>query len=548
MMRELRHHGPACCVAEPFHKRLGLVLAVLLAISVLFPGFASWGARPGSLSAVITAYPATVQVSLGEVGSVAIRAENVANLHGLQLQMTFDPEKISIVDADPSQPGTQVGLGTILADPRWAIYQNVADNGEGSIDVLAFLTEAGDRYDGSGTLVEITFVGVASGTSPLAFTEAILTDPLGAGLSVGTSDGTIVVLNTTTTPTRTPTRTTTPTRTVTGTVTRTPTRTATPTRTNTPTRTATPTQTPTGPRVVVSPAHSYMTSIGMTTTVDIRILGVTNLYGAEVHLTFDPTVVRVVDADPSSAGTVEVALGGFPYPDYIAQNLADNVAGTIDVAVAQIDPRSARHGEGTLCSITFEALAWGISPVHFVSALLSDPYGLEISATTTDGDISVFQNGTLVGQVSFQGRATADWSCPLTLALFAPGGTVPLYEFSTVCDQSGTFTVTHILSGTYDVKVRDEHSLWNVRQSFPIHVGINTANLGLIVDGDANLDGNIDIFDFSILATAYGTSWPNPGYDSRADFNNSRQIDIFDFSILATNYGRFGEVIVTGGP
>jgi hypothetical protein len=286
----------------------------------------------------------------------------------------------------------------------------------------------------------------------------------------------------------------------------------------------------------------------MTTTVEIRILGVTNLYGAEVHLTFDPTIVHVVDADPSTPVTVQVALGDFPYPDSVAQNLANNTTGTIDVAVAQTLPRPPCNGDGTLCTITFEALQWGTSPVHFVSALLADTNGLVIPSTTSDGEIAVLQAGTVVGQVTFQGRAAPNWSCPLSVALFAPGGTTPLYTFASLCDQSGTFTVTNIVSDTYHIKVRDQHSLWNVRHSFPVHTGINTVNLGLIVDGDSDLNGVINQSDFGILAAAYGTSWPNPGYDARADHNNSWQIDIYDFSILATNYGRSGEVVVTGGP
>jgi hypothetical protein len=69
--------------------------------------------------------------------------------------------------------------------------------------------------------------------------------------------------------------------------------------------------------------------------------------------------------------------------------------------------------------------------------------------------------------------------------------------------------------------------------------------MGTLIEGDANTDGLIDILDFSILATAFGTVVGDPGFDPRADFNNSGNIDILDFSLLATNYSRSGEIIVT---
>ena len=580
MMKEPPCHEQVRCAARPFYERPGPMLglaALLLVIGVLFPGSAARGLRPNSLIALVAADPSSIQLSLGGTGTVSIIVQDVVNFHGLQLHMTFDPVKLDVLDADPLTPGTQVAPGALLMNPEWMVYQNVVDNGAGTIDVIAFLTDVEDSWDGSDTLVQITFLGVAPGTSILTLADVVLTDPKGVHLDVNTSNGTIIVLNMTATLTRTPTRTRTPTSTATSsatptatrtptqtrtptgtlttTVTRTPTntptssRTPTPTRTATSTRTATPTHTPEGlPRVVVSPSHSYITNIGMTTTVEIRILGVTDLYGAEVHLMFDPTIVRVVDADLSSPSTVEVALGDFPYPDSVAQNVADNTAGTIDVAVAQWDPRPPCDGDGTLCTITFEALQWGISPVHFSSKLLADPIGLEIPSVSVDGEVAVFQEGTIVGHVSFQGREPSDWVCPLSIALFVPGETTPQYTFASLCDETGTFTVTNIISGTYHIKVRDLHSLWNVRLSYPVHTGINTVELGLIVDGDSDLNGAINQFDFSILSTAYGTAWPNPDFDARADYNNSLEINIYDFSILATNYGRSGEVVVTGSP
>ena len=59
--------------------------------------------------------------------------------------------------------------------------------------------------------------------------------------------------------------------------------------------------------------------------------------GVEVHLTFDPTLLQVVDADGDSGNGVQLAVesGLFDGDLRIGQNLADNGAGTIVFAVAQ---------------------------------------------------------------------------------------------------------------------------------------------------------------------------------------------------------------------
>ena len=54
---------------------------------------------------------------------------------------------------------------------------------------------------------------------------------------------------------------------------------------------------------------------------------------------------------------------------------------------------------------------------------------------------------------------------------------------------------------------------------------------------DANGDGNVDTFDFSLLATAWNKD-PSSGSNYLSDFNEDGSIDTFDFSLLATNWGK----------
>ena len=106
-------------------------------------------------------------------------------------------------------------------------------------------------------------------------------------------------------------------------------------------------------------------------TVDIMVSDVTGLSGVELGLTFDPSIVAVVDADPGTPG-IQIQPGGCPTPDFVVENSADNTTGTISYAATSLSPSLPCDGGGVIASITFHGLAEGTSQVHFESWLLSD--------------------------------------------------------------------------------------------------------------------------------------------------------------------------------
>jgi LysM repeat protein len=139
--------------------------------------------------------------------------------------------------------------------------------------------------------------------------------------------------------------------------------------------------------VVIDPSSDEVT-VGEKTTVDVRIEGVTGLYGAEVQLTFDPELLKVVDADPDMAG-VQIQPGTFPNPYFPAQNVVDQTAGKIEFAASQGPGDEPVSGSGVFAKITFKGKAAGTSAVSFDEILLSDQEGEVITADTQDGSITV---------------------------------------------------------------------------------------------------------------------------------------------------------------
>jgi LysM repeat protein len=156
-----------------------------------------------------------------------------------------------------------------------------------------------------------------------------------------------------------------------------------------------------------------------TTEVAIRIENVTRLYGAEVHLIFDPNYLEIQDADPDKPG-VQLQTGSFPASDFVVQNQADNVQGTVDYAVTQLAPREPVDGGGVLATITVKTKGEGTSRLAFTGAKLANPDGQQIPVETLDGELVV-----AVGALSVQPTPTVEGpptETPVVIATPLPTG------------------------------------------------------------------------------------------------------------------------------
>ena len=139
--------------------------------------------------------------------------------------------------------------------------------------------------------------------------------------------------------------------------------------------------------VSINPASQEI-SLGATGSTDVLVENVTDLYGFEFQITFDPTLVEVVDADPVRAG-VQIQPGDFLSPDWLLENNVDNDNGTIAYALCQLNPSLPQSGDGVLATITWRGKVMGTSPITFTNVQLGAPGGVPIPATTQDGEVTV---------------------------------------------------------------------------------------------------------------------------------------------------------------
>jgi hypothetical protein len=120
--------------------------------------------------------------------------------------------------------------------------------------------------------------------------------------------------------------------------------------------------------------------------VALRLDDVRNVYGAEVHLSFDPTLLAVVDADEDKSG-VQVSQGTCPMPGFIARNGADNQTGTIEYILTQLYPQAPCDG-GKIATIDFQCLSSGTSAITITESSLAALGAQYISHTTQNGIVT----------------------------------------------------------------------------------------------------------------------------------------------------------------
>ena len=108
---------------------------------------------------------------------------------------------------------------------------------------------------------------------------------------------------------------------------------------------------------------------------------------------------------------------------------------------------------------------------------------------------------------------------------------------------SGTYSVTDVPDGTYDVWIKGGKNLAvlvpDVHIAAATGAGIPPVTLPA---ADANGDNSVDASDFGLFVSAYNTTADDPfsGYDPACDFNFDGSVDPTDFGLLVNDYNTVG--------
>jgi DNA-binding beta-propeller fold protein YncE len=286
----------------------------------------------------------------------------------------------------------------------------------------------------------------------------------------------------------------------------------------------------------------------LTTTIQLST-GAQPVDGVAAFLNFDPSIFQVVDAASNPA--TSIANPGSPFDQQI-QNSVDNSTGQINYSVGTLNqPRPSgtitvgtiylkaiKPSTGSNVTFAFDQANNRVTDVEYQFTPLlnqSQAFGATYSVVNT---------ASLAGSVTLQGRASPipapAYAEPLDVRFYQAGTSTLVFEATPTIDQSGSFVIGSIPSGSYDIWVKNAHSLANLVPAISLGPGTTPLSLGTLLEGDTDGDNQISLHDFSLLTATYGTQSGQAGYNPNADLDNSGQVNFHDFSLLATNFGLIG--------
>jgi hypothetical protein len=143
--------------------------------------------------------------------------------------------------------------------------------------------------------------------------------------------------------------------------------------------------------VRLAPANASV-AVNQTVDVAVEVVAVSDLYGLDVSLQFDPQLLEVVDVDPALAG-IQIGFGTFLDPGFVLLNEADNEAGTARLAMTQLNPSLPQSGTGNVIVVRFRGRqVSSLTPVRLTEVQLAGPRGQVITAAPENGAITVLES------------------------------------------------------------------------------------------------------------------------------------------------------------
>jgi LysM repeat protein len=122
--------------------------------------------------------PSEATISVEQTIELTVQVENITNLYGIELVITFDPNLLEVADADPNKPGTQITIGDFLGGGM-EVANAVTD---GRIEYIMQQVSPNLPSNGGGVLARITFRGIGSGQANIKIDDLFLSDQGGNGI------------------------------------------------------------------------------------------------------------------------------------------------------------------------------------------------------------------------------------------------------------------------------------------------------------------------------------------------------------------------------
>lgn len=273
-------------------------------------------------------------------------------------------------------------------------------------------------------------------------------------------------------------------------------------------------------------------AVGGTTTVNIELDKVTNLYGYQFQVNYNASKVSAVGAFVNTFFNTTGGGGAAVPPGWNAA-----CATGVCKFAATLVGVSSLTGSGTIGQITFTGLVPGTVNLTFSGDTLSDRNGTPLVHSVSTGTVNVYGTTSVSGTVALQGRSTPIDSGTVTLTDL--GGN--FFPMSTSFDATtGAFSFLNVptMSGGSSYQFDAYHSLYlSNRQAQPLNPGVPyTAPPTTLLGGDATNDGTIDISDLTCIGGAFGGAPTDCGGTGGSDINKDTTVNILDLVLAGGNW------------
>lgn len=165
-----------------------LALASVLGLALAAPSFAQGGTS-------VKVSPASSNLACDATQVVDIRINDVENLFGVDIRVSFDANVLEVVDADANAASVNITPGDLpaVANNQGMIQTNRADNDSGIVSYAAIRVNPAPAQSGNGVIAQINFKGKASGSSAITLESVMLANASAGPIAADLSNGTISV-------------------------------------------------------------------------------------------------------------------------------------------------------------------------------------------------------------------------------------------------------------------------------------------------------------------------------------------------------------------
>jgi hypothetical protein len=137
--------------------------------------------------------------------------------------------------------------------------------------------------------------------------------------------------------------------------------------------------------------------IGDEFSIEVQLDAAPRLYGYDVRVQFDPSVVEVIDMDDSQSG-VQLGKGTFfaqPETTFLLLNEGDNETGAAGFAMVLVNPAPAVAGSGMLFTIPMRAIGNGEVGLVVTDSTLATKEIEHVPHVVESAEIQIGQFNTL---------------------------------------------------------------------------------------------------------------------------------------------------------